>query len=59
MDPETDPTASVADLEESAHKVQGIAKTGMRTSHSNDVGQYPQRKLANSKISGPSGHAEG
>ena len=28
MDPETDPTASVADLEESAHKVQGIAKTG-------------------------------
>ena len=58
MDPETDPPAPVANLEESAHKVQGIAKTGMRTSHSNDVGQYPQRELANSEISDPRGHAE-
>ena len=58
MDPETDPPASVANMEESAHKVQGIAKTGMRTSHGDDVGQHPQRELAHCKLSGPSGHAE-
>lgn len=58
MDPETDPPAPVANLEESAHKVQGIAKTGMRTSHGDDVGQHPQRELAHCKLSGPSGHAE-